>query len=203
MKKVLVSRITDLVLEGYSLSEAISIFEARIDANNITEYTNSPAYKNLETNCWKMLKKVEDAIGYKRSKFDKDPRQTITDELEELEYIANVIQSFALFNYSSDIKTALTKLVRSAFRGVSEGYKKLERNTDEELLAAFTPLEYTKRALENIADAFKLLDVPWTLDYRWENYLNDTDRKKGPQAKKDADGKRIIDYAVPEGKERD
>lgn len=177
--------------------------EAKIDAADVDSFIKSSLYKTLERNCMQMLRKVEDADSY-GDKRKGDPRKFVEDELEDLEYAVNFMDSLAVANYPAGTYSALSKLLRSAESGVSRARKILSTIPDEEILTRFKSLDYTKRALNAFKDVFKILNVPWTLDYNWQNYLNDSDpAKRKDNSTKDAQGRRIIDYAVPEERKRE
>lgn len=198
MARKTVNNITNLVLEGKPLSEAIALTEAVLDAESISDFVKGPFYKGLEKNAQQMLKQVEDADGY-RDERETDPRGYTEEELDNLEYVANMLSGLRLVNYDEKIKAGVAKLIRSAEQGVKRGHRKLDAmKTDQEILDGFKPLEYYQRALCTMCDAFNLLGVQWDYDYKWQNYLFDADPKKSAvKTQKTADGRRVIDVGVP------
>lgn len=203
------SKIMNFVLEGKTVAEALSLTEAKVDATNVEAFTGSSFYKNMEKIGAKFLKKIEGPEEYRKGEWAEDTRLAIDDELEELEYAANIIKGLALANYPADAITAVNKLVQSAFNGVRKGHQKLDSTDDEKLDKAFTPLEYTKRALTLWTAVFKILGIPWDYDHEWQGYLYDVPAKynaKSPAYKNadlDADDNRKIDVGVPEERLQD
>lgn len=199
-----IKNITNLVLEGHTLSDAVSLVEAVLDSTDVDNFVKSPFYKGIEKQAMNMLKKVEDADGY-RDKRDENPEQSVKDEMEDLEYMAGMFSGLRLNNFPTEIQSSISKLIRSANNGLKRGEQKLRGlKTPEEISKAFTPLEYTKRALTLATDVFNILNIPWDYDYTWQNYLYvaDPGNTKAP-AKKDTLGRREVDYKVPEERLRE